>query len=222
MRTIVEERLALVPQSRPFVCNGIPKEYSVFLVGYNPASRMSTPWSDYWTDKGFEFEEWEAYYLQSRGGRPSQTRRRINLLRFQLQDTRWKEIVETNLWDFPTPSARHLQNEKKGQSQLFRLVAALRPRFMIIHGARTRTEFFSVMKKFPDFRLNRDILAYPSGATKLLFCGHFSRVSYDSVRVIAREILSNNDYTDRTVEVDAQAKSSNQFGDVSGKGEILR
>lgn len=80
---------------RPFVCNGLPSNCEVIVIGENPATPLSIDWWLFWnTDTGFDFDAFQMHYMEERakiGKGISNTRLRLNRFR-----ERGVHCVETN------------------------------------------------------------------------------------------------------------------------------
>ena len=80
---------------RPFVCNGLPSNCEVIVIGENPATPLSIDWWSFWKpNTGFDFDAFEMHYAEERakiGKGISNTRLRLNRFR-----ERGVHCVETN------------------------------------------------------------------------------------------------------------------------------
>lgn len=131
-RTAVQ---ALIPQSqihslRPFVCHGSPLDCRVFIVGENPATKLSSPFWQFWSDEsGFDKNEWLEEYKKKKKSPGS--RRVIQALADQFP-LGW--CLETNLYSLPAPSANQLQ-EVDRKSDIFEyLFHRIKPEIVFAHG----------------------------------------------------------------------------------------
>lgn len=114
---------------RPFVCSGSPLESSVFLVGFNPATRMNSPFWSYWSDgAGFNRRRFLSDYEQAR---PVQgVRRRLNAMVRQLDGI---NVLETNICSLPTKKASDLAKCDR-RTDVFRyLLRAIKPEIVFLH-----------------------------------------------------------------------------------------
>jgi hypothetical protein len=71
---------------RPFVCDGLPEDCTVIIIGENPVTEMKADWWSFWDDEaGFDLLRFERDYgtlRQGQGKRTfSNTRLRLNRLR---------------------------------------------------------------------------------------------------------------------------------------------
>ena len=74
---------------RPFVCDGSPLDCDVFIVGYNPATKMDGDWWRFWKPNyGYQKDEWFKEYCAQRGGKVSKTRAKIENIVDALSDIR--------------------------------------------------------------------------------------------------------------------------------------
>ena len=128
---------------RPFVCEGSPLDCDVFLVGINPASRMSVDFWDFWSDSyGFDKRAWFEKYKEERGSRPlKHGRKRRN----EVSNTRRiiEEVVsganpvnclETNMYAKATKQASDLDERSKISTSFDYLLRQIAPRLVIAHG----------------------------------------------------------------------------------------
>ncbi len=114
---------------RPFICEGSPLMAEVFIVGYNPATRLEGNWWDYWDpDYGYRKSHWMADYSAQRG-KMSKTRAKIEDLVAGLSD---QTVVEANI--DARPSARKKEYPKPLTAPFDLLVAACCPKVIIAHG----------------------------------------------------------------------------------------
>ena len=162
---VVRARLTVSPQSRPFICDGLPVSDSVFLIGYNPATTMDQSWISFWsTTHGYDYSLWEKMYIHDRTSNgkteKSSTRTRIDRIR---QETGCS-IFETNIFDFPTKTIGDLKRRENSIVQNF--VHILHPRCIVIYGKNAQYEF---QKLFPPGNQHGD--------NQVLFSRHFSRIS---------------------------------------------
>lgn len=99
---------------RPFVCHGSPFDCRVFVVGENPATTLSSPFWQFWSDvSGFDKEVWlEVYKKQKK--KPG-SRRVIQALADQFP-LGW--CMETNVYSLPTPRAKQLGKADR-RSEMF-------------------------------------------------------------------------------------------------------
>src|ERR1700735_3082953 len=67
----LKELIGRPSELRPFVCNGSPLECGVFIVGFNPATKMRADFWEYWrSGYGFDKEAWFKSYKEERQARP--------------------------------------------------------------------------------------------------------------------------------------------------------
>ena len=70
---------------RPFVCEGLPSDSPVIVVGENPATPLTVDWWSFWrANTGFDYQTFLDTYLEERskiGKGVSKTRRRLNRFR---------------------------------------------------------------------------------------------------------------------------------------------
>jgi len=163
-------------RGRPFVCEGSPEQCLVVVIGENPATELNVDWWEYWDEsRGFLFDEWTAVYqqLRKRSGKAavSPTRLRLNRLR-----DHGVKCLETNVFF----------NEKLGgpgrgtpNKDMLDLALSSLPalQFLIAHG---RAAHKYLQEKGP----------LPSTILKVFCTKHFRLESYETIRLIAQEILA--------------------------------
>jgi hypothetical protein len=121
--------LAAHPDWRPFICDGSPLSPEAFIVGINATVGVGSFWK-YWDDEhGFNKLKWYADYLRERGGKPSKTRIRIEVVLASAGTTR---CVETNVFAQPTRRANLINDPS---TRCFEsLLLKLEPRVFLLHG----------------------------------------------------------------------------------------
>ena len=129
---------------RPFVCDGSPLACRAFIVGFNPATAMSADFWQFWrSGYGFDKAAWFSAYKIDRRDRPlklgktrrnatSNTRRVIDLI---LEEANPIRCLETNIYSAPTEQATDLPSRKRITAPFDFLIAAIKPRVIITHGA---------------------------------------------------------------------------------------
>lgn len=165
---IANRLLRINPESRPFVCDGIPKAKSIFIVGYNPATLISKKWSEYWScAKGYDINEWTKDYERQRkeSGKSSvsRTRRRIN----EIKNSSSEDFFETNIYSIPSKDVKSLSS--KNRSSLPQFIELIKPRALIIHGKDAEKNF----KRMYHFEKDK----IPEIGRDIIFCTHLSRIS---------------------------------------------
>ncbi|MCO5730058.1 hypothetical protein [Rhizobium sp. SSA_523] len=114
---------------RPFVCEGSPLDCSVFIVGYNPATKLDGDWWRFWTPgHGYEKRQWLDEYLAQRK-EVSKTRARMQHIGDQL---RGYNILEANI--DARPSAKKSEYPRPITEPFDFLMSACRPKLVIAHG----------------------------------------------------------------------------------------
>ncbi len=114
---------------RPLICEGSPLAAQVFIVGYNPASRIEGDWWSHWQPGyGFRKSDWQRAYLAARG-RPSKTRARIDAIVAALPEV---AVVETNI--DARPSARKSTYPDPDTRIFDLLLTRSLPKVIIAHG----------------------------------------------------------------------------------------
>jgi hypothetical protein len=138
---------------RPWMTNmAHPENARIFVVGYNqatgfPAALIGS--HDDYIDALFNRNDGSCrkLYEQLRGDDgPSPTRKNIDKLRENLARERLNDVVETNVICYSTPMSNDLtQKKNKGGkaagAKIFKeILAIIRPKILIAHGARTAKE----------------------------------------------------------------------------------
>jgi hypothetical protein len=129
---------------RPFVCDGSPLACPVFIVGFNPATRMSADFWQFWrTERGFDKAAWlEAYKADrmTRPLKPGKTRRNPvsnsrRVIEWILEESGPIHCLETNIYSAPTEQATDLASERRVTAPFDFLVAKINPKVVVAHGA---------------------------------------------------------------------------------------
>ena len=114
---------------RPFVCDGSPLSCSVFLVGFNPATRLESSFWSFWSDSlGFDRSRFINEYEQTR--KVEGVRQRLNAMvgRFPVGS-----VLETNICSEPTKKAADLKRKDR-RTDVFRfLLQSIRLRLVFLH-----------------------------------------------------------------------------------------
>lgn len=128
---------------RPFVCEGSPLACRAFIVGFNPATGMSSDFWRFWrAGYGFDKAAWFAEYLKDRQSRPlkpgktrrsavSNTRSRIDWIVEEADPVR---CLETNIHAVPTERAADLAPPQRITAPFDFLIDAIKPDVVIVHG----------------------------------------------------------------------------------------
>lgn len=128
---------------RPFVCDGSPLTCSVFIVGLNPATAMSVDFWEFWSDStGFDKSRWLDAYRNERSSRPlragrtrrskiSPTRRNLDIITESAKPVR---CLETNIYSYPTRSAKELKSEHRETEIFDFLMKRIKPALIVTHG----------------------------------------------------------------------------------------
>ncbi|MGH1415113.1 MAG: hypothetical protein ACRBB0_16610 [Pelagimonas sp.] len=115
---------------RPFVCEGSPLDSDVFIVGYNPATKMDGDWWRFWKeDYGYQKSEWFREYSAQRGAM-SKTRAKIEDIVNTLSDV---NVLEANI--DARPSAKKSEYPKPVTGPFDHVLRACQPKVIIAHGA---------------------------------------------------------------------------------------
>jgi hypothetical protein len=122
--------------SRPFLCEGMPFECDVFLVGINPAT--STDFWKYWSiEKGCDKQGWLEEYKENHNGKYNKTRDYVEVF---FNDSKPLKVLETNIYPFASSREADLDPKYK-KTELFEyLVNTIKPKLILGHGATVRKE----------------------------------------------------------------------------------
>jgi hypothetical protein len=152
---------------RPFVCDGSPLTCDVFIVGFNPATEMSTDFWQFWRPGvGFDKAAWFEAYKKDRRLKPlkpgktrrnavSPSRRVIEMIREGASPYR---CLETNIYSSSTEQAADLATQRRISAPFDFLLANIKPRVIVAHG-------FDAVEHIR--KLNVDAKVFPAS--------HFSR-----------------------------------------------
>lgn len=130
---------------RPFSCSGSPLSCQVFIVGFNPATRLDKSFWEYWKDDlGFDKESMMVDYLKKRGRvEPVGVRARIERIVRQLPPG---VCLETNICSTPTKKAVQLTRENRTTDIFEHLLRSIRPKLVYVHS----DEPIKFFKQFTD------------------------------------------------------------------------
>lgn len=133
---------------RPFVCSGSPFSSSVFLVGFNPATRLESSFWSFWSDnKGFDRARFINEYERLRSVEGVRLRLNAMVPRFPLGS-----VLETNICTEPTKKAADLKSTDR-RTEIFRfLFEAIRPRVVFLH-SNEPIKYFRTLLDNPDVDL---------------------------------------------------------------------
>jgi hypothetical protein len=114
---------------RPFVCEGSPLDCEVFIVGYNPATKMEGDWWRFWKPGyGYQKRIWFNEYLVQRGDK-SKTRAKIEDIVRGLPGVR---VLEANIDS--RPSSKKSAYPQPVTKPFDFVLSACRPKVIIAHG----------------------------------------------------------------------------------------
>lgn len=167
---------------RPFVCDGFPDECDFVVIGENPATRLKTPWHQFWSgNAGFDFGAFLANYKSERqtsGKRKEVSPTRSRMLVLKVLGLR---CLETNVYS--NENQNGAGNLRNGRSKNTLLPLLLRQkstwRGIIVQGRKARTYF------------ERSTLSLP---VEPIFVEHFSCPSWGNGKLekFAGDILADN------------------------------
>lgn len=128
---------------RPFVCDGSPYNTNVFIVGFNPASSSSRDFWSFWDDEnGFNKKRWlECYLIDRASESPNSSYSRRSPVSNTRRVLTWIEqaepalnVLETNIYSFPTPTASELERDRQLTNAFDFLLEELSPSLVVTHG----------------------------------------------------------------------------------------
>jgi hypothetical protein len=167
---------------RPFVCDGSPLECDVFIVGLNPATKMSEDFWHFWrAGHGFDKKVWFEAYKKDRQLRPlkpgkarrnaiSNSRRVIDWI---IDDASPAKCLETNIYSAPTEQAVDLVSEQRITRPFDYLLTKIRPRVIVVHGEDA----------------TRHVEGKSLSGVRIIRVSHFSRGwSQESARALGQQI----------------------------------
>ncbi len=134
MQTLAQFRtglsaLIVSAHERPFVCSGSPLDCSVFVVGFNPATPLESPFWSFWTDSaGFDRPRFINEYEKARPVKG--VRKRLNAM---VQRFPAGAVLETNICSEPTKRASDLKRGDRRTAVFLYLVTTIRPRIVFLH-----------------------------------------------------------------------------------------
>ena len=177
---------------RPFVCDGDPLNCRIFIVGFNPATKMEKDFIQFWSsDIGFDKKSWLQQYVKERKEMPlkegqkrrneySNTRRRIEWLCSELKT----EIpLETNIYHKPTKTVGDLSMNDRNIEVFKFLVTNIKPKILFLHGNDAK----KAIEKLLLIKLQNDEF------TECIFSGV-------PLKIIAKKHLSRGWSEDATIE----------------------
>ena len=128
--------------ARPFLCEGLPFECDIFLVGINPAT--TTNFWKYWTQEyGCDKQAWLEEYKKNHNGKLGKTRNYIEMF---FQSIKPLKVLETNIYPFASDREADLDSKYK-QTDLFEfLVETIKPKVIVGHGASTIKQLSKMYK----------------------------------------------------------------------------
>ena len=128
---------------RPFVCDGSPLACEVFIVGFTPATTMSSDFWQFWeTGEGFNKAAWFEAYKQERQTRPlepGKTRRdpvgdSRRVIDWVLESVAPIHCLETSICSAPAQSATDLPLAARVTAPFEFLLAKIKPQVIVAHG----------------------------------------------------------------------------------------
>ncbi|MDD4877581.1 MAG: hypothetical protein PHO02_00920 [Candidatus Nanoarchaeia archaeon] len=200
---------------RPFVFDGnpldIPKRESIFLVGINPATKITTKNKSLDEIKRLLCDRKELNsFLEKERGKVSKTRKEIGKL-VELIGTNIK-VIETDVCAYPTKDLRELKNFRKNQEyknriergiKIFKeLLISVQPKIIIVYGKyaikelRKEYRIEGLEKKF-------SIKADKSSAKDRVYKMHLIDCGY-KVSIILAPHFSRNQISERDIKYIAE------------------
>ena len=154
------------PYLRPYLCNGNPYEAKICFIGTNPATPIypfQAKLSEY-TELFRNYEAFMDFYKQSRKseGKTEISRTRMGITAFSewLNKEFGTNMIETDIFTYPTKSIRELKNVDKEillkSIRLFEnVLKEFNPPILILHGSLTVNTFRKLMEN-KDIKYNCD------------------------------------------------------------------
>ncbi|MBC3909660.1 hypothetical protein [Undibacterium umbellatum] len=181
LKNLIEKPTGL----RPFVCNGSPLECKVFIVGFNPASSMSTDFWNFWTtQEGFDKSKWFEEYKKERQLsplRPGKKRRNTvsnsrRVIEWVLEGASTLQCLETNIYARATEQAADLKTELRIATNFDFLVKKIKPLIIVTHGRDAESHIQST-----------------ATTAKIISVPHFSR-GWSKEKALALGLRINTEY----------------------------
>ncbi len=171
----LKKRLLRCPGARPFLCSGHPSDAKIFIVGFNAATPMDEPFSKFWKAKtGMKLKKFNTFYLsQTKNGKPSPTRRRIDKIAQKAGKKSW---LATNVYWTPTPKETDLPQAQKQESDFVWLMGACNPKKIIAHGKKAQAAVAAWAK------------GQRSKKVQLINCVHLSRITTADLQAVLAQI----------------------------------
>lgn len=136
------------PHERPFVCSGSPIDCSVFIVGFNPATRLELPFWSFWADShGFDRAKFINEYERARSIKGARVRLNAMVPRFP-----FGSVLETNICSEPTRRATDLKKEDRRTAIFQYLLKTIRPQLIFLH-SNEPIKYFRALLESPSIQL---------------------------------------------------------------------
>ena len=128
---------------RPFICEGSPLDCKVFIVGFNPATPMSSDWWEFWrAGYGYDKAAWFDRYKADRMAAPlkkGKTRRQTispsrRVIEAIVKAAAPVRVLETNIYPPPTTEMAGLPKGKRDTELLRFLLKTIQPTMIVTHG----------------------------------------------------------------------------------------
>jgi hypothetical protein len=140
-----EEKLAALigrPTAlRPFVCEGSPLDCKIFLVGFNPATALTTDFWSFWRPGyGFDRKAWLDSYIASRlipkPGRTRQTAVSPTRVRIEafVRGAGNRKVLETNIFSADSADMKTLEPARREIAPFEFLLRTIEPKVVVAHG----------------------------------------------------------------------------------------
>ena len=139
----LEELIGRPTNMRPFVCEGSPLKCRIFIVGFNPATKMTASFWDFWrSGYGFDKKAWFEAYKEERRSQPlkpgkhrrnpvSNTRRVIDWITEAASPC---NCFESNIYSLPSDDQRGLAQESRNIAPFKFLLKCIKPSVIVAHG----------------------------------------------------------------------------------------
>ena len=77
---------------RPFICDGLPQDHKVIVIGNSPSRNIEVDWWSFWTEDGFDYRRFKTEYTK----RFNESETRKNFINSIVNKLKPITIIETN------------------------------------------------------------------------------------------------------------------------------
>ena len=165
---------------RPFVCDGLPENCAVIVIGENPALKLGVDWWTFWDDdSGFDLRRFEKLFKEKRvaSGKRRPTRDALDRLLNPLREA-GLGCLDTNVFRNENPGGHKGGRRKiKNDDVLQTLLAELPQLRTVIAYGKCAKNFMSGQSLPPHVEYFRE--------------DHFRNVAHKKIDMLARKILNH-------------------------------